>query len=47
MQAGVNAHSENFYRELSEKSGGCYVRLGHIDVITDMFLAGKILHCLF
>jgi hypothetical protein len=40
----LNAHqSQYFYEELAEASGGHYLKLGHFDVITDMFLAGELL----
>nr|KAI8769744.1 hypothetical protein BgiMline_001767 [Biomphalaria glabrata] len=39
VQAGNDSESKHFYQELAEVSGGCYLKLDHIDVITDMFLA--------
>ncbi|KAI8774440.1 VWA domain-containing protein [Biomphalaria glabrata] len=42
VQAGNDSESKHFYQELAEVSGGCYLKLDHIDVITDMFLAGNI-----
>ncbi|KAH9505102.1 hypothetical protein Btru_059531 [Bulinus truncatus] len=39
VQAGRDEESKNFYMEISGVSGGCYLKLDHIDVITDMFLA--------
>ncbi|XP_059163367.1 uncharacterized protein LOC131946539 [Physella acuta] len=39
VQAGTDSVNSHFYRELAEVSGGCYLNLNHIDVITDMFLA--------
>ena len=43
VQAYENGESIPFYRELADKSGGFYLKLSHFDLITDMFLAGKIL----
>ncbi|GFR76376.1 von Willebrand factor type A [Elysia marginata] len=39
VQAGNNTRSGLFYQELATVSGGCYLNLGDMDVITDMFLA--------
>ncbi|GFO13410.1 von Willebrand factor type a [Plakobranchus ocellatus] len=39
VQAGQSSAGGLFYRELAEVSGGCYLNLSHMDVITDMFLA--------
>ena len=30
-----------FYKEIARSSGGQFLKLGHFDIITDMFLAGK------
>ena len=40
MQAGNDSSSRPFYEELADRSGACYLPLRHLDVITDMFMAG-------
>ncbi|XP_046581088.1 uncharacterized protein LOC124288578 [Haliotis rubra] len=39
VNAGRTGHAVHFYKELAERSGGCFLELRHLDVITDMFLA--------
>ena len=36
-----NKTTKNFYQELAVASGGQYLNLGHFDLITDMFRAGR------
>ncbi|XP_067664812.1 uncharacterized protein [Haliotis asinina] len=39
VNAGRSGNAVHFYKELAERSGGCFLELRHLDVITDMFLA--------